>query len=84
VAKKSTKSRSSQTKRTRPAAKRDLVRRPTASAYAKRSAAGRFKEMDDVGTSQRADKKRKAKKTVKSGYGDQGDMRASSKRASRS
>jgi hypothetical protein len=51
VAKKSTKTRSSQTQRTRPAAKRDLVGRPTATAYAKRSATGRFKEMDDVGTS---------------------------------
>jgi hypothetical protein len=62
-------------KRSRPAAKRDLVRRPKASAYAKRTARGRFKEMDDVGSSQKADKPRKAKKTVRSGYGDQGDER---------
>ena len=66
------------TKRARPAAKRDLVRRPKASAYAKRTAGGRFKEMDDVGRSQKADKPRKAKKTVRSGYGDQGDERARS------
>jgi hypothetical protein len=59
----------------RPAAKRDLVRRPKASSYAKRTARGRFKEMDDVGRSQKADKPRKAKKTVRSGYGDQGDKR---------
>jgi len=62
-------------KRSRPAAKRDLVRRPKASAYAKRTARGRFKEMDDVGSSQKADTPRKAKKTVRSGYGDQGDER---------
>ena len=62
-------------KGTRPAGKRDLVRRPKASTYAKRSARGRFKEMDDVGRSQKADKRRKAKKTVRSGYGDQGDQR---------
>ena len=62
-------------KRARPAGKRDLVRRPKASAYAKRTARGRFKEMDDVGRSQKADKPRKAKKTVRSGYGDQGDER---------
>lgn len=60
-------------KRSRPAAKRDLVRRPKASSYAKRTARGRFKEMDDVGRSQKADKPRKAKRTVRSGYGDQGD-----------
>ena len=53
--------------------KRDLVRRPKASAYAKRTGRGRFKEMDDVGRSQKADKPRKAKKKVSSGYGDQGD-----------
>lgn len=60
-------------KRSRPAAKRDLVRRPKASSYVKRTARGRFKEMDDVGRSQKADKPRKAKRTVRSGYGDQGD-----------
>jgi hypothetical protein len=43
-------------KRARPAGKRDLVRRPKASAYAKRTARVRFKEMDDVGRSQKADK----------------------------
>lgn len=57
------------------AGKRDLVSRPKASAYAKRTARGRFKEMDDVGRSQKVDKPRKAKKTVRSGYGDQGDKR---------
>ena len=71
------------TKRARSAGKRDLVRRPKASAYAKRTARGRFKEMDDVGRSQKADKPRKAKKTVRSGYGDQGDERPSSKRRAR-
>src|SRR4029450_10050242 len=53
-------------KRARPAGQRDLVRRPKASAYAKRTARGRFKEMDDVGRSQKADKARKAKKKVRS------------------
>jgi hypothetical protein len=62
-------------KRSRPAEKRDLVRRRKASAYAKRTARGRFKDTDDVGRSQKADKPRKAKKTVRSGYGDQGDER---------
>ena len=70
-------------KRARPAGKRDLVRRPKASAFAKRTARGRFKEMDDVGRSQKADKARKAKKKVRSGYGDQGDERPKSARRTR-
>jgi hypothetical protein len=70
-------------KRARPAGKRDLVRRPKASAYAKRTARGRFKETDDVGRSQKADKPRKAKKKVRSGYGDQGDERPRSARRTR-
>ena len=65
-------------KRSRPVGKRDLLRRPKASAYAKRTARGRFKEMDDVGRSQKADKARKAKKKVRSGFGDQGDERSMS------
>jgi hypothetical protein len=60
-------------KRSRPAGKRDLVRRPKASSYAKRTSRGRFKEMDDVGRSQKADKPRKAQRKVRSGYGDRGD-----------
>lgn len=67
--------RPSRNKRARPAAKRDLVRRPKASSYAKRTAGGRFKETDDVGRSQKADKPRRAKRIVRSGYGDQGDTR---------
>jgi hypothetical protein len=73
----------SSAKRSRPANKRDLVRRPKASAYAKRTARGRFKEMDDVGRSQKADKPRKAKRTVRSGYGDQGDERRRATRRAR-
>lgn len=61
--------------------KRDLVRRPGASAYAKRSSTGRFKEMDDVGRSQKADKSRKAKTRVRSGYGDQGDAAPRTRKA---
>jgi hypothetical protein len=71
-------------KRASPAGKRDLVRRPKASAYAKRTTRGRFKETDDVGRSQKADKPRKAKRTVRSGYGDQGDQkRGGTRKASR-
>ena len=60
----------------RASTKRDLVRKPGASAYAKRTGTGQFKEMDDVGRSLRADRPRIAKKTVKAGFGDQGDQSA--------
>ena len=70
-------------KRSRPAGKRDLVRRPKASAYAKRTARGRFKEMDDVGRSQKTDKPRKAKRKVRSGFGDQGDEKPRTSRRTR-
>lgn len=53
--------------------KRDLVKGKRASFYAKRKSRGRFSEMDETGRSQRTDRKRKAKKKVKSGYGDRGD-----------
>jgi hypothetical protein len=66
-------------KRTRAAGKRDLVRSKS-SSYAKRTAKGRFKEMDAVGRSQKADKPKKAKKSVRGGYGDQGDRRGSRRR----
>ena len=59
----------------RSSAQRDLVRRKKGSAYAKRTKKGKFKEMDDVGRSQKADRPRKAKRTVKSGFGDQGDQK---------
>lgn len=77
------KTRGRTTKRARPKGKRDLVRRPKASAYAKRAATGRFSEMDDVGRSQKTDKRRKAKKTVRSGYGDQGERRTRRERSTR-
>jgi hypothetical protein len=55
--------------------KRDLVKRKQASAYAKRTTKGRFQEMDDVPKSLRQDRKTKAKRKVKPGYGDRGDQK---------
>jgi len=40
--------------------------------------------MDDDGRSQKADKPRKAKKSVRSGFGDQGDERCASPISERS
>lgn len=63
-AKKAAKKRSSQ--------KRDLVK-GRVKGYAKRTSSGRFKEIDTMSRSQKTDRKRKAKKKAKSGYGDRGD-----------
>jgi len=64
----------------RSPAKRDLVRRQGASAYAKRTGRGQFTEMDDVGLSQKTDRTQKAKRAVDSGYGDQGDQKKATRR----
>ena len=57
----------------RASTKRDLVKSRTGKAFAKRTAKGRFKEMDNVKRSLSRDRPKKAKRKVKSGYGDQGD-----------
>jgi hypothetical protein len=59
----------------RPAAKRDLVKAKNASMFGKRSTKGRFTEMDEVGRSSAVDRRRKAKRKTKSGFGDSGDRK---------
>jgi hypothetical protein len=56
----------------RSASKRDLVKGRSKS-FAKRTAKGRFKEIDPVKRSLATDRRKKAKRKVKSGHGDQGD-----------
>ena len=70
---KKTSSAKSSTSRSRGSQKRERINTGSDARFVKRSASGRFKESDDVGRSQRADRARKAKTTVKSGFGDQGD-----------
>lgn len=60
-------------KKKRAGGKRDLVKSRAGKSYAKRMAKGRFKEMDKVSRSLASDRRRKAKRKVKSGYGDTGD-----------
>ena len=55
--------------------KRDLVKGKSDARYAKRKTDGTFKEMDSVGRSQKADRRTKAKKAVRPGFGDQGDQK---------
>ena len=58
----------------RSASKRDLVKKKRGGkAFAKRTAKGRFKEMDTVKRALPADRRKKAKRKVRSGHGDQGD-----------
>ncbi len=72
--------KSSQPTTTRKAARkvkpgrRELIDTGTDKRYVKRNQDGTFKESDDVGKSLAADRRQKAKKKVKAGYGDQGDQ----------
>ena len=62
--------------RKRSAAKRGGVNAKNATFYAKRTAKGRFRELDEKGRSLKADRRTKAKTKTKSGYGDRGDRAA--------
>jgi hypothetical protein len=55
--------------------KRELIDTGTDKRYVRRDEKGRFKESDDVGRSLAADRRTKAKATVKSGQGDRGDQK---------
>ncbi len=54
-------------------AKRQLINTGTDKRYVRRDGQGQFKESDDVGRANAADRRRRAKKTSKSGQGDKGD-----------
>lgn len=60
-------------KKARSSSKRESIDTGRNKSFAKRGAKGRFKEMDDVGRSLSADRRKTAKKKTKSGFGDQGD-----------
>jgi hypothetical protein len=57
----------------RKAAKRELIRTGRDARFVRRGKKGRFKESADVGRSLRTDRRKKAKRKVRSGYGDKGD-----------
>jgi hypothetical protein len=73
MAKKAKSRKSAKKKATRAKGRRDLVKGKSATMYAKRSRKGKFREMDEVGKSQKADRRTKAKRRTKSGFGDRGD-----------
>lgn len=68
---------------TRASTRRELVETGTDTRYAKRSADGTWKDMDDVSRSLRADTPRRARTAVKPGHGDQGDVTRVVKRAAK-
>ena len=59
----------------RSTSKRELIDTGKNTMYARRDAGGRFKEMDDVGRSLAADRRRTAKTASKPGQGDRGDRK---------
>lgn len=62
-------------KKKRASSKRELIDTGTDKRYVKRRPDGTFKDSVDVGRSLAADRRTTAKKTVKSGYADQGDRK---------
>lgn len=59
--------------RRKKAARRELIDTGTDKRYVRRDERGRFNESDDVGRSLSQDRRRTAKKKVRSGQGDRGD-----------
>ena len=65
------------TAKKKSAKKRELISPKGDARYIRRDSKGRIKESDDVGGSQKQDRAKKAKRTVKSGQGDKGDQKRS-------
>jgi hypothetical protein len=55
--------------------KRELIDTRKAKMFGRRDEQGRFKEMDAVGSSLAADRRRRAKTASKPGQGDRGDRK---------
>ena len=65
-------------------ARRTEIRNAAGTMYAKRDRQGQFTEMDEKGRSLAADRRTKAKTTVRKGHGDEGDQKKRSTTRSRS
>ena len=70
-------------KSTAGTSRRQLVDTGSDKRYVKRRGDGTFKESDDVGRAAASDRRRTAKKTVKPGFGDQGDQPRHTKKAAK-
>jgi hypothetical protein len=60
-------------KKKRKSSRRELIDTGRDKRFMRRGPKGRFKESDDVGRSLAADRRKRAKRKVKSGQGDRGD-----------
>jgi hypothetical protein len=65
-------------KKKQSTSRRQLIDTGRTKMFGKRTAKGRFKEMDEVSRSLATDRRTKAKTKTKSGHGDQGDRAAQS------
>ena len=59
----------------RTSGRRELIDTGRNKMFAKRDTQGRFSEMDDVSRSLSTDRRRTAKRGVRSGHGDKGDRK---------
>ena len=76
AAKKAVKKKTTKKTARKSAAKRELIDTGANKLYVRRNARGTsFKEVEDVGRSLAADRRRKAKTVAKRGQGDKGDRR---------
>jgi hypothetical protein len=64
----------------RSSSKRELINTGRDKRFVRRDSQGQFKESDDVGRSLATDRRQRAKTTAKSGQGDRGDRRRTSKK----
>ena len=64
----------------RSSSKRELINTGSDKRFVRRGTKGQFKESDDVGRSLAADRRTKAKTASKSGQGDRGDRKRTSKK----
>jgi len=64
----------------RGSGKRERINTGTDARFVRRTARGRFSESDDVGRSQAADRRTRARTKVAPGYGDRGDQKAKNPR----
>lgn len=66
-------------RKTKRGSKRELIDTGRDKRFVRRDGQGQFKESDDVGKSLAQDRRRKAKRMVKSGQGDKGDQKRRNK-----
>lgn len=72
-------SRSSRSGRSGGTSRRERISPRGDTRFVRRDSQGQFKESDDAGSSLRSDRRKRAKKTVRSGHGDRGDQRRRSR-----